>query len=597
MKIGKNQKSINLRSFTSLIVLYFILISLIILFSSQTLNNITLGREANFPIILNFALILPAGILIAIVIYALSVYRELRKDGPGVKLKIKLILSFSLLSLISAIPQTILSVNFVTTALTEWYNPQLEKAINGSLTITLDYYQEKLDNLGKFARSPSLLSVLQGIDINPDLSWKKLSDYNPAVDSLEVFREDGTILVFLGDPKANRPFSQIQRQNEGPLPRRTEQGQTFLSYLKLIESGSFKYYVVLSDLLSPDFQTNTNYLTNAVSSINQIKEYRNQFWLLLPLLYMFFAVPLFLISILISFLLSEDLIRPLANLEEATKRVIDGDFSFRILSRGKDDFGMLAQSFNKMILELENSRKQILQTEKITAWQEIAQRLAHEIRNPLTPIKLSAQRLLKRYETKPETIGELLRPAVTAIVTEVDGLDNLIKEFRDFARLPSSHKQKINLNDIVLESIKVYKTSNPNIQFDTEGVPQDFPMKADPNQLKQIFTNLIKNAIDAMKGSGQITFRADEVKKGTFTYCRIQIQDAGEGIKEDIIDKVFHPYYTTKHGGSGLGLSIVERIVHDHGGQIWFESQENVGTTFFIDIRLEVENEYDINRR
>jgi len=597
MRIGKNQNTTSLTAFTSLIILYLVLISLVLIFSNQTLSNITLGREANFPVILSLALILPTAIVFSIVIYGISLYRERKSNAPGVRLKIKLIVAFSFLSLISAIPQTILSINFVTTALTEWYNPDLEKAITGGLNITLDYYQEKLTNLEKFARSPALLSVLQGIDNNPDLSWKKLTDYNPDVDSLEVFREDGSILVFLGDFAANRPFSQIQRQNEGPLPRRTEQGQTFLSYLKIVDSGPYRFYIVLSDLLSPDFQENTNYITDAVASINQIKEYRNQFWLLLPVLYMFFAFPLFLISILVSFLLSEDLTRPLANLEEATKRVIDGDFSFRILTRSRDDFGILARSFNTMILELENSRKQILQTEKVTAWQEIAQRLAHEIRNPLTPIKLSAQRILRKYEKDPENIGDFLEPAVRAIVTEVDGLDNLIKEFRDFARLPGPTKQTINLHDILQDAIRVYVTGNASVQFFSSGVPLDLEITVDPSQLKQIFTNLFRNAIDAMEGKGQITIRADKVRKGTFDYCRLQIQDTGKGISQEDVDKVFHPYYTTKKSGSGLGLSIIERIVHDHGGRIWFESEPGVGTTFFIDIKMEADNEYDISHR
>jgi nitrogen fixation/metabolism regulation signal transduction histidine kinase len=303
--------------------------------------------------------------------------------------------------------------------------------------------------------------------------------------------------------------------------------------------------------------------------------------------YVFFSFPILLLSIMISFILSEEIIRPIVNLEEATRRVAEGDFSFRILARSGDELSLLVSSFNRMVSELERSRLKIMQTEKITAWQEIAQQLAHEIKNPLTPIKLSAQRILRKYQNAPEELGDVLEPGVRSIIREVDSLNHLLQEFRDFARLPNPQRDWVNLHELVEEVAGVYEHSAPELAIQTDGIDRNMMVNADPKQLKQVFGNLFKNAMEAMDRKGQLFVRADLVKKGNSSYCRIQIQDTGPGIHKDSYDKVFNPYFTTKRDGTGLGLSIVERIVFDHKGQIWFETQQGVGTTFFIDLPLE----------
>ena len=159
-----------------------------------------------------------------------------------------------------------------------------------------------------------------------------------------------------------------------------------------------------------------------------------------------------------SLLLTDRLISPLVHLEDATRRVAEGDFSFRILTRPRDEFAALVDSFNSMVSELERSRRKLLQAERITAWQEIAQRLAHEIRNPLTPIKLSAQRILKKHsETGPagsssaatEEFDRVLFSSTAAIIREVEGLEMLLREFSEFAKLPAPQPSAVNLREML----------------------------------------------------------------------------------------------------------------------------------------------------
>ncbi|MCF6335549.1 MAG: ATP-binding protein, partial [Spirochaetales bacterium] len=266
--------------------------------------------------------------------------------------------------------------------------------------------------------------------------------------------------------------------------------------------------------------------------------------------------------------------------------VIKGDYTYRILTHSKDDLSNLVNSFNYMVSELELSRNNLAHTEKVTAWQEIAQRMAHEIKNPLTPIKLSAQRILKKYKSSPESMQTILEPAVDVIIKEVDNLTELLSQFKDFARMPTPVREEIHLKNLISEVSLLYSEVSSNITLDLEGIG-DIILKGDRNQIQRVFSNLICNSYESIKESGSVTIRTEGISKGNTYYCRISVTDTGSGIDPDLKKEIFNPYFTTKEGGTGLGLPIVERIVADHKGKIWYESEINVGTTFFIEIPME----------
>ncbi|HTH13334.1 MAG TPA: ATP-binding protein, partial [Spirochaetia bacterium] len=214
-------------------------------------------------------------------------------------------------------------------------------------------------------------------------------------------------------------------------------------------------------------------------------------------------------------------------------------------------------------------------------------RLAHELRNPLTPIRLSAERILRRSQTDPAHLVEIVEPAVGAILTEVVRLDALLKEFAGFARLPAPQKTVVDLRPLVEDLVATYQAAHPGLLTSVEGLPPSVRVVADPAQLEQVFTNLFKNAVEAMGGNGRLTVLANLVKKGSASYCRVQIHDTGPGIPLELRDRIFQPYVTSKPEGTGLGLAIVERILFDHQGRVWFESQPGFGTTFFLDLPTE----------
>jgi len=165
-------------------------------------------------------------------------------------------------------------------------------------------------------------------------------------------------------------------------------------------------------------------------------------------------------------------------------------------------------------------------------------------------------------------------------------LDTLLKEFAGFARLPAPQKSVVELKPLVVGILNSYAASHAQLTVNHEGLLAGLHISADARQIEQVFTNLTKNAVDAMNGVGTITVAANLVKKGGIPYCRVQFHDDGPGIPAELKERIFHPYVTSKTDGTGLGLAIVERILFDHQGRIWFESQPGFGTRFFLDLPL-----------
>jgi nitrogen fixation/metabolism regulation signal transduction histidine kinase len=332
-------------------------------------------------------------------------------------------------------------------------------------------------------------------------------------------------------------------------------------------------------------------------AVDTIKEEKARFELigslginLQPLLIFYYGVfffPTLLMTMIISFSLTRRVTQPLVELAEATRRVAEGDFSIRILTRPGDELALLIRSFNFMVRDLERAQKALLDAEKNSVWESMAEQFAHEIKNPLTPIKLSAERVLRRWQNEPERIGEILEGSMLAIIQEVQNLLNLLAEIKTLSRSIEPAQTQVALREVTEEIVTPYYSSYPQVQFDISHMDPALMVKMDKRYISQMLTNLILNGIDAMDHAGFIEIRTDLVKKRESRYCRLSIRDTGKGIAPEDQPSVFTPYFTTKKSGTGLGLPIVERIVKDHGGMIWFNTAVNVGTTFFIDLPLD----------
>ena len=565
----------------SVVLLYLFLIVLVLVFAGQLLSDLTVAGSPTGRLIMVLAVSFPLFLLVTITIHLVKLINDRRRGRPGASLRLRILGFFFFVVVLASAPQGILALNFINSVMSSLFAVPTGEALRGGLDIALHYYDQQVEKLEDFIAGAAFGSVLADVPDNPRRAWDTIRLVRPEIDGFQIFDQNLNERYAAGDERTWLRSTQVRGGREGHVMRDSVDQDTFLRVRVDHPGGDLT--VVLTVMLPEGFDRRAQNLTSALETFAQVDQLRGAFLQAIALFFGLFSFPLFLLAILVSVLLSEEITRPIINLEEATRRVAEGDYSFRILTRSNDDLGLLVRSFYSMVTELERSRRKILQTEKVAAWQEIAQRLAHEIKNPLTPIKLSAQRVLKKYRSGAEDFEPVFEAAIQSIVTEVDGLNTLLSEFRNFSRLPDPVPETVQLKSLVAQVVSTYSTW-PELVIHSAHLDESITLHVDYGQIKQVLANLFTNATEAMNGTGEIFVRADLVKKGNSLYCRIQVQDTGPGIDGDFHDKVFNPYFTTKKQGTGLGLSIVERIVFDHRGQIWFETQPGTGTTFFIDL-------------
>jgi len=352
-----------------------------------------------------------------------------------------------------------------------------------------------------------------------------------------------------------------------------------------IENNTLLGFLNIAIEIFPYFNKVTKELDNSLRNYNIVSLYKNFFTVGFIILFIAVLFPIIIIVFLISIFISNELIEPISNLATATKRIAAGDLNFSLESSFTDEFRILTDYFNSMIGEIELSKNRLQQREKIQTWQEIAKRLAHELKNPLTPIRLSSERILKKYNENDPYFKEILNKGINTIINEVDRLNQLLIEFSNFARLPNTNLVKGGIIQIIKKSVDLFSANPYNIRINLFA-ERDWQILRDELQLKSVFDNLLTNAIESMQKEGEIEISFSEKRKGFTNYLVIKIKDQGCGInKENGID-IFQPYFSMKKDNEGLGLSISQKIISEHNGIIYFESEPDKGTTFFIELPL-----------
>lgn len=246
-----------------------------------------------------------------------------------------------------------------------------------------------------------------------------------------------------------------------------------------------------------------------------------------------------------------------------------------------DEIGVLVKEYNKMVAKLEESASALAKSEREGAWREMARQVAHEIKNPLTPMKLSIQYLQKAIDNKQDNVKELAGRVTDTLVEQIDHLSKIAADFAQFANIGNTTMEKIDLHDVIGSLNDLYKT-NPDINISWEPLPTKFMVMADRTQMNRLFTNLLSNAADACEGKSECRIRITEAKVDG--HLQINISDNGEGIPPEMQHKIFTPNFTTKSSGTGLGLAMCRSIVEQAHGRIWFETEPHKGTTFFIQL-------------
>jgi nitrogen fixation/metabolism regulation signal transduction histidine kinase len=447
----------------------------------------------------------------------------------------------------------------------------------------LDYYDLRIEHLDEIARDEKIDSVLYSND-----EPSSLQSINEGLVAAQDFvlrgngqDESGDWIpqVFAGDE--THQLELPPSINDGYVPREMPRDTDVIRYVFYPKESVLR---VISYSLGEGFDDKVDSISREKQNFETLNFVQNNINILLVFFYCVFFMPTLLMTLIIALSLTRLVTQPFIELADATNKLADGDYSVQIITTPKDELGFLINSFNAMVRDLEKSQAMILKTEKQSIWQSMAQQLAHEIKNPLTPIRLSAERVLRRWKNDPERIDEIIENSMLAIIQEVESLSGLLTEFRTLSKPIEPSLSWIHVKEQIEEIIQPYNMSHPKIDFHIEHIDSEISIKIDKKHFFQIITNLIMNAIDSMDGKGIIDIRTDLVKKRDSRYCRLSIKDFGKGIPEDKQAQLFTPYFTTKDSGTGLGLPIVERIVSDHGGSIWFNSALGAGTTFFIDL-------------
>jgi len=287
-----------------------------------------------------------------------------------------------------------------------------------------------------------------------------------------------------------------------------------------------------------------------------------------------------IIGTIIVLMLTRLITKPLAVLQKNLAEIQIGKQNEIIEWKGNDEIGQLINAYNKMIIKLEESTELLKQSERESAWREVAQQIAHEIKNPLTPMKLNVQYLEKAFQEKDPRLDKKVKNISEMLIAQIETLNKVAEMFSDFTKTKTRKFEKVNLSDIIKKAIQLFKNhSNTVFVFDAEqGIT--FVTKAYEKDLLQVFNNLIKNSIQSLEGSTDGTI---EIKLSTANNVHIvEFSDNGKGISDDIKINIFKPYFTTKSTGTGLGLAIVKNIMNEIGGEITLKSTTGKGTRFVL---------------
>jgi len=342
-------------------------------------------------------------------------------------------------------------------------------------------------------------------------------------------------------------------------------------FVKNQEAGSLTYLEGYKPILD-----NRNNIKGIISSLSVYKEKEISEELTETLIFIlgsYFLVIFFILFLVTVF--AERLSKPVQEVKEAADKISKGETNVEIkLKKRSDELGGLVDSFNDMARQLEKSKEKLKRAEREAAWRDIAQRVAHEIKNPLTPMKLSIQHLIKAFDEKSENdFGKVLEKTEKLIINEIDKLNRIATEFSNFAKLPSRNYEIVNINEIIEEVLSLY-ISHKNISFEKYLRKKEILILADRQEINRVFHNLFKNATQAIEKNGIITVKSFVINE----FAAVEIEDNCSGIEPDTLKKIFEPNFSIKSSGMGLGLAITKKSLDDMKARIDIKSKFNIGT-------------------
>ncbi len=439
---------------------------------------------------------------------------------------------------------------------------ELENMLANKGELKPDWQGYGYDNLNQFLISLS------------DIFYTDINLYNPkgnilATSRAEIFNQD--IIGEKMDPVAFHEMV-MEKQSE------------------LIHQENIGELIFLSAYV-PFFNTENNLLAFVnLPYFTREGEQRNEITTLIVAMLNIFVL-LLLLTFILTIFISNQIVLPLKLIQQKFGEIKLGKMNEEISYERRDEIAGLVDEYNRMVKELAKSVEMLSRSEREIAWREMAKQIAHEIKNPLTPMKLSVQHLQRSWKDNRENFDEYLDKFTRTLIEQIDNLSFIASEFSNFAKMPKASSTNINLVKVVRSALSLFSNvENLDIKFKPErDVVQIY---ADQEQLSRVFINLIKNAIQAIpenrKGKIEVQLKLHGNR------VLVSIKDNGKGMPEEIQSKLFTPSFTTKSSGMGLGLSITKNIIESFQGNITFNTEVDVGTTFFVDFPVLQEDGRDV---
>jgi len=541
----------------------------------------------------NLQIILLIDALLLIIFFSLivkttyKVLKSKRKKEIGSKTSFKYISFFSITTLLPAIFVAVFSLILFNVGLQTFFNKKIKSVINNSAEVAKNYVEETRNTI-----EADILLMLIDINNKSGLYYDNPRGFLNLLGSQRLFRRldevhlldssGEAIMSNIIDPSVDfiPPTEQaILKSLEGKPVRIIDAISNRTSALVKLDNFIDTYLYVVK-YMDPKLINYLQQTGEAISFYYLVQTQKNKIKVTFAIIYILVVSLLLFLSIIISANFASRLTKPIVNLIGASEKISIGDLNAKVpFIETDEEIKKLNVNFNSMIDKLKKQQDKLLISERHSAWESVARKLAHEIKNPLTPIQLSIDRIREKYLNKPLADDDKLTSYLDTITKQIKDIEHLVNEFSDFARMPKPLFKKVNLNQILSRAFKLHELSDPNIKFSLSKNNASYIIKGDEEQLNRVFINLVKNSIESIyeNVSKNVDFKGKiniEIKEDS-DYIYVTISDNGIGFSGVDKEKMLTPYFTTKKNGTGLGLAVVTKIINDHNSTITFNTIEN----------------------
>ncbi len=582
-----------LKGFRTVILLSIISICLCILTFLAFINaKILFFSNINLQLLLIFDVILLILFLLIVFKKSSNLYLLIKNRKVGSKTSLRYISLFALFTLIPSFLIAIFSLFIFNFGLQNFFNTQITKAVNSSYDVAKSYLEQNK----KIVESDVFLMSV-GLNRASNLFYSSPEGFKNIARSEKLLRRVDDI--FLIDSSANIIFSDTDDNKNFIKPSDEEINNAIEGFPVLISNNiqdKTSAMIKLNNLIDTYLLISRNVDSEIIKYLNETEQAVNFYYavenkqlgikITFVMIYILVVALLLFVSTIIAIAFADRLTKPIINLIKASEDISKGILDSRVPESETDkEFAMLNKNFNNMIKRLKKQQDKLLLAERYSAWESVARKLAHEIKNPLTPIQLSIDRLQDRFYKKINEGQDEFKKYLSTINRQIEYIKNLVNEFSSFARMPSPIFKKIEIDIIIKRALDLYKMSSKTEFNLYSNIKKKKFINGDEEQLYRVFINLIKNSEEAIAEKkvenklfkGKINIEIQENR----AYIVTSLIDNGSGIKN--VDKIMTPYFTTKKDGTGLGLPIVNKIINEHNGELII-SNNNPGVKVLISL-------------